>query len=93
MRGGDERLAYQGLVWQCRYSDIEVPDELWACTVFGAGKPYADDQADDMAAEEGPIKTFDGWVESFISHVQAKGPLCGIEEAEKAAQSTADRER
>jgi multimeric flavodoxin WrbA len=93
MRGGDERLAYQGLVWQCRYSDIEVPDQLWACTVFGAGKPYADDQADDMAAEEGPMKTFDGWVKSFISHVQAKGPLCGIEEAEKAAQSTADRER
>ena len=93
MRGGDERLAYQGLVWQCRYSDIEVPDALWACTIFGAGKPYADDQAQDMVAEEGPMQAFDNWVKSFVSHVRAKGPVPGIKEAEKAAQSTTAREK
>jgi len=93
MRGGDERLAYQGLVWQCRYSDIEVPDALWACTVFGAGKPYAGDQADDMVKEAAPMKSFETWVRSFISHVQAKGPLAGIKEAEKAAATTTNRQQ
>jgi multimeric flavodoxin WrbA len=93
MREGDERLAYQGLVWQCRYSDIEVPDALWACTTFGAGKPYADDQAEDMAAETGSMKIFDSWVKAFISHVEAKGPVPAISHAEKAAQSTTNRDR
>ena len=26
----NERDAYRALVWQCRYSGIEVPDALWA---------------------------------------------------------------
>ena len=93
MRGGDERLAYQGLVWQCRYSDIEVPDELWACTVFGAGKPYADDQAEDMVTEREPMKIFDDWVKAFVFHVHAKGPVPGIKEAERAAESTTNSDR
>jgi len=93
MRNGDERLAYQGLVWQCRYSDIEVPDALWACTTFGAGKPYADDQAEDMVAEPASMQAFDSWVKSFIAHVEAKGPVPAISHAEKAAQSTTNRDR
>jgi multimeric flavodoxin WrbA len=92
MRGKDERLAYQGLVWQCRYSDIEVPDDLWRCTNFGAGKPYADDQADDMMQEGEALKAFDDWVHAFIRHVEGKGPLPEIKEAERAARTTTNRD-
>jgi len=88
MRGKDERLAYQGLVWQCRYSDIEVPDELWRCTVFGAGKPYADDQVEDMAKERAGLDAFDDWVDAFVRHVGKKGIVPAIRQAERGAQST-----
>lgn len=88
MRGDDERLAYQGLVWQCRYSDIEVPDRLWKCTNFGVGKPYADDQAANLDEEAQALAQFDAWVADFASHVERKGPLADIERDERAAQST-----
>lgn len=93
MRGKDEREAYQGLVWQCRYSDIEVPDALWRCTTFGAGKPYADDQVEDMVAETGGMAAFDGWVRDFVAHVTTKGEVPGAREAERAAQSTTNQDR
>jgi multimeric flavodoxin WrbA len=92
-RGKDERLAYQGLVWQCRYSDIEVPDALWRCTNFGAGKPYADDQVDDMVAEKKSMADFDEWAAAFVAHVEKKGLVPGMKEAERAAQSTTNRGR
>ena len=93
MRGGDERLAYQGLVWQCRYSDIEVPDELWRCTVFGAGKPYADDQVDDMVKEPAGMAAFDDWVRAFIAYVEQKGIVPGTKEAEVSAQTTTNQDK
>jgi hypothetical protein len=60
LRGKNERDAYQGQVWQCRYSDIEVPDPLWKSTVFGTGKPYADDQVEDMVGEKDRHGCFPG---------------------------------
>jgi hypothetical protein len=92
-RGQDERLAYQGLVWQCRYSDIEVPDELWRCTNFGARKPFADNQADDMVKESAGMAAFDEWVTAFIAHVEKKGVLPDILSAEQAAKSTTNPDR
>jgi multimeric flavodoxin WrbA len=86
--GGDQRLAYQGLVWQCRYSGIEVPDALWSHAATGIGRPYADDQADDMALEAAAMARFDAWVDAFVRHVAAKGPVPGTKEAERGAQST-----
>jgi multimeric flavodoxin WrbA len=86
-RGGNERLAYQALVWQCRYSDIDVPDALWQCTNFGVGKPFADDQADDMAKEADGLKAFDRWVENFVAHVRQKG-IVAKKADERAARST-----
>lgn len=88
--GGDERLAYQGLVWQCRYSGIEVPDALWVHATTGFGKPYADDQADDMAADEAAMARFDGWVAAFAQHVAAKDLVPGTLEASRGAKSTTD---
>ena len=86
-------MAYQGLVWECRYSDIEVPDALWACTLFGAGKPYADDQASNMPLETGPMSSFDKWVQAFATHVENKGLVPGMKEAVRSAATTTNRNR
>jgi hypothetical protein len=40
----DMRDAYQQLVWQCRYSGIEVPDTLWRHCEFGRDKKYSENQ-------------------------------------------------
>jgi multimeric flavodoxin WrbA len=93
MRGKDERDAYQGPVWQCRYSDIEVPEELWRCTVFGAGRPYADDQVDDMVHEAEGMATFDDWVRAFVTHVERKGIVPGSKEAERSARTTTNQDK
>jgi len=91
-RGKDERDAYEGLVWQCRYSDIEVPDALWRCTTFGAGKPFADDQVDDMVKEKSALKPFDKWVGDFASHVRKKGVVAKKAD-ERAAETTTNTEK
>lgn len=83
-----ERLAYQPLVWQCRYSGIEVPDALWRYADMGLGRPYADDQAADMASEPAALAAFDAWTDAFAAHVSAKGPVEGTTEAERGARST-----
>lgn len=93
MRGKDERNAYLGQVWQCRYSDIEVPDELWKCTVFGAGKPYADDQVDDMMEEKKGMAAFDDWVSAFVTHVERKGIVPGTRDAEASARTTTNQDK
>jgi multimeric flavodoxin WrbA len=91
-RGDQERLAYQALVWQCRYSDIEVPDALWGCTNFGAGRPFADDQADDMIGDVAAMAAFDRWVTAFAAHVLDKGVVARKAD-EKAARSTTNTGR
>jgi hypothetical protein len=87
---GNERLAYQGLVWQCRYSGIEVPDHLWRHGLIGFDRPYADDQADDMVQDTEAMACFDDWIKDFIEHVRAKGLVPGTAESERAAQPTTD---
>lgn len=84
----NERDAYRGLVWQCRYSGIEAPDRLWGHATFGKGKLYADDQAEDMALEPDGLARFDAWADAFAGHVEAKGPLPDVKEAARGAKST-----
>lgn len=67
------RDAYAPFVWQCRYSGIEVPDALWRYAEFGNGKPYSDNQAEDIEAET--FRGFDEWVAAFARHVLAKGKV------------------
>jgi hypothetical protein len=86
--GADERLAYQSLVWQCRYSGIEVPDALWRHATIGKGRAYADDQSADMLADEEAIACFDAWVDAFVEHVAAKGVVPDTKEAVRGAKST-----
>lgn len=71
----DRRETYNGLVWQCRFSGIEVPDPLWRYESFGAGRKYSDNQAEDMARDERFIAAFDAWTDAFADHVRAKGAV------------------
>jgi hypothetical protein len=69
----DMREAYAPLVWQARYSGIEVPDALWRYVQFGDGKPYSENQAEHLIGEPEVLAVFDEWVEAFATHVAAKG--------------------
>lgn len=71
----DNRDTYAPLVWQCRYSGIEVPDQLWTYAVGGAGKVYSDNQAEDMFNDNEFMVTFDEWVTHFATFVQSKGKV------------------
>lgn len=70
-----ERNAYAPLVWQCRYSGIEVPEELWRYCTTGKGVPYSDDQAEDMVRDGEFMAAFDDWTEAFATFVAAKGKV------------------
>jgi hypothetical protein len=87
----DERNAYQGVVWQCRYSGIEVPDGLWQHADIGVGQIYADSQASDLEDEPEVMKLFDGWVERFAAFVERKGLIADVEQAERGAKSTTNQ--
>ena len=73
----NERDACEGLVWQCRYSGIEVPDSLWSCADIGVGKLYADDQADALESEPAALAAFDESTHRFTQHVGSKGNCRG----------------
>jgi hypothetical protein len=70
-----DRDAYKPIVLQCRWSGIEVPDELWTMAHSGVGVPYADNQAEDMAREPEVIAAFDAWVDRFADFVMRKGKV------------------
>ncbi|HEX3666535.1 MAG TPA: hypothetical protein VHU23_15020 [Rhizomicrobium sp.] len=87
------RFSYQPLVWQCRYSGIEVPDALWSSATIGQGIPYADDQATNLPEHREALKRFDEWVAAFVAHVRMKGPLPDVLEAERAARTTTNQDK
>lgn len=69
----DMRDSYAPLVWQCRYSGIEVPDALWRYLEFGRGIPYSDNQAEDMIDDLAVTGEFDRWTDAFARFVGEKG--------------------
>ena len=71
----DMRQTYAPLVWQCRYSGIEVPEQLWQYVEFGQGKKYSDNQAEDMVQDEAVWQPFYNWVEKFTEFVKQKGKV------------------
>jgi hypothetical protein len=71
----DMRDAYAPLVWQCRYSGIEVPDDLWRYIETGRGKKYSDNQAEEMATIEEAMSAFDSWTDRFAAFVREKGKV------------------
>ncbi len=68
----DTRDLYAPLVWQCRYSGIEVPDDLWTYRMFGKGEKYSDNQAEDMTGDR-VLAHFDSWTDRFARFVAGKG--------------------
>lgn len=71
----DMRDCYAPLVWQCRYSGIEVPEPLWRFVEFGRGKKYSENQAEHMVALPDVMEEFDAWTDAFVKHVAAKGKV------------------
>lgn len=71
----DMRDSYAPLVWQCRYSGIEVPDVLWRYVEFGSGVPYSQNQAEDMVERPEVLRAFDDWTDQFRRHVATKGKV------------------
>ncbi|HEV2080192.1 MAG TPA: NAD(P)H-dependent oxidoreductase [Allosphingosinicella sp.] len=69
------RDAYAPLVWQCRYSGIEVPDDLWTYADTGLNLPYSENQAEDMIHEDEIMTAFNSWTARFIRFVGAKGKV------------------
>ncbi|OGB21220.1 MAG: hypothetical protein A3I66_02525 [Burkholderiales bacterium RIFCSPLOWO2_02_FULL_57_36] len=71
----DQRDAYAPLVWQARFSGIEVPDALWHYQEFGNGRIYSDTQAEDMAKDAEFLAAFDAWTDRFTRFVAGKGKV------------------
>ena len=71
----DMRDTCAPLVWQCRYSGIEVPDTLWRYVEFGRGRKYSENQAEHMADVPGLFDEFDAWTDAFATHVARKGKV------------------
>jgi hypothetical protein len=67
------RDTYAPLVWQCRYSGIEVPDALWRYVEFGNGEKYSDNQAEHMGRDQLLMEALDAWTDAFAAHVAVKG--------------------
>jgi hypothetical protein len=70
----DMRQTYAPLVWQCRYSGIEVPDGLWRYVEFGQGRKYSENQAEHMP-EQDVWAPFDAWTDAFAAFVRQKGKV------------------
>jgi hypothetical protein len=71
----NERNAYAPIVWQSRYSGIEVPDHLWRYVEIGHGKKYSDNQAEDIEEEPNFYDKFDAWTDTFADFVHQKGKV------------------
>ncbi len=71
----DDRQAYEGLVWQCRYGGVEVPDHLWKYELFGKNKKYSDTQSEDMVRDKKVMASFDEWTNEFAKFVNSKGKV------------------
>jgi hypothetical protein len=71
----DLRDCYAPLVWQCRFSGVEVPEDLWSYHDFGKGKKYSENQAEHLGREPDFLAAFDAWTDRFAAHVRRKGKV------------------
>lgn len=71
-------IPYYGpIIWQCRYSGIEVPDGLVREIVFGGDGKYSDNQIEQLKGNNEILAIFDKWVEDVKIFVEAKGKVPG----------------
>ena len=71
----DLRDTHAPLVWQCRFSGVEVPEALWQFHAFGKCRKYSDNQAERMAEDTHFLDRFDRWVDTFAAFVAEKGKV------------------
>jgi hypothetical protein len=72
----DGRDAYAPLVWQCRYSGVEVPDELWRYVEYGKGRPYSENQAEHLTQQHPEaLNALEQWITAFVDFVERKGKV------------------
>ena len=69
------RDTYAPLIWQCRYSGIEVPDALWRFAEWGRGETYSANQAEHLVDRHEALAEFDSWTDAFTDHVARKGKV------------------
>ncbi|MEO8199552.1 MAG: NAD(P)H-dependent oxidoreductase [Gemmatimonadota bacterium] len=69
------RNAYAPLVWQCRYSGLEVPDALWQYVEFGRDEKYGDNQSEHLSGRPEVLAQFDQWTDMLVRHVSEKGKV------------------
>jgi hypothetical protein len=71
----DLRECYAPLVWQCRFSGVEVPETLWRYHDFGKGRKYSENQAEHLPRESEFLREFDAWTDAFAELVARKGKV------------------
>jgi len=71
----DERDAYAPLVWQCRYSGIEVPDALFRHVEFGCGRKYSDNQAEHLSEHPHVEAELRSWTAELVRFAEHKGKV------------------
>jgi len=65
--------AYGPIIWQCRYSGIEVPEHLIEAINFGLGGKYSNNQIPHLKEDKDTLAAFDKWVSAVAEFVQKKG--------------------
>ena len=66
---------YGPVIWQCRYSGIEVPEHLVREVAFGGGGKYSNNQIKELKENEKILPEFDGWVNNVAEFVRKKGKV------------------
>jgi hypothetical protein len=69
----DERDSLAPIVWQCRFSGVEVPEDLWRYVCFGQGRRYADNQAEHM--DQSVLAAVNAFAECVSRFVAQKGKV------------------
>ena len=67
--------AYGPIIWQCRYSGIEVPAHLIKGIHFGLGGKYSNNQIPHLKEDKRTLAIFDEWLINVQEFVQKKGKV------------------
>jgi len=63
------------IIWQCRYSGIEVPEHLTKEINFGIDAKYSDNQIAELKKNMQVLDQFDAWVKDVKKFVEEKGKV------------------
>jgi len=67
--------AYKPIIWQCRYSGIEVPEHLIKQVDFGQGGKYSNNQIEQLKEDKEVLSEFDQWVDEVATFLRKKGKV------------------